>query len=383
MRRMTSDLWYRRDEDRGTTAVLVGVSFLVLVGIAAFVLDIGNLFWERRSLQNGADAAALAVAQDCAGGDCGDPQVTAAEYASANNPRGAHIRSIEPEDVSPEDGEVTVTAETGDEDSDGSLATWFASVIGTDETATSARATAVWEAAGLDGAAPVTASLCDYFDDEEIDRDSLDDYAGDLPSADKYVDEGKEPETTEQILLHDQSGGTDIEDFDECTAQPGFSEDDDLDGDGSSIRAGFGWLESTDCEVDTEDFEGSADEYDLEEDSELFWAESSGGVGDQAASCIANLQYEAPSIPVFIDMRPDDDDSWPEEYLLYAPAAFYITDYRLPGSGEAGNGGGVGSADCEDGSNSCIEGVWVQKSEPPSGDPGNQDLGVRSVRLEE
>ena len=45
---------------------------VVLLGVGALVIDVGALYAERRQLQNGADAAALAVAADCAEGDCLD-----------------------------------------------------------------------------------------------------------------------------------------------------------------------------------------------------------------------------------------------------------------------------------------------------------------------
>jgi Flp pilus assembly protein TadG len=61
----------RRDE-RGIAAVLV-VLFLgagVLLGMGAFVIDVGQIYQERGELQNGADAAALGVAKSCALGAC-------------------------------------------------------------------------------------------------------------------------------------------------------------------------------------------------------------------------------------------------------------------------------------------------------------------------
>ena len=50
------------------------------------VIDVGALYVERCELQNGADAAALAVAQDCAEGDCGSGggSVRAQQYADLN-----------------------------------------------------------------------------------------------------------------------------------------------------------------------------------------------------------------------------------------------------------------------------------------------------------
>jgi Flp pilus assembly protein TadG len=61
----------RRDE-RGVVGVVVAI-FLgagVLTGMGVLVLDLGQLYQERAELQNGADAAALAVAKSCALGVC-------------------------------------------------------------------------------------------------------------------------------------------------------------------------------------------------------------------------------------------------------------------------------------------------------------------------
>ena len=61
----------RRDE-RGVVGVIVAI-FLgagVLTGLGVLVLDVGQLYQERAELQNGADAAALAVAKSCALGAC-------------------------------------------------------------------------------------------------------------------------------------------------------------------------------------------------------------------------------------------------------------------------------------------------------------------------
>ena len=50
-------------------AVIVAISLTALIGMAAFAIDVGALYGERRQLQSGADAGALAVAEDCALGE--------------------------------------------------------------------------------------------------------------------------------------------------------------------------------------------------------------------------------------------------------------------------------------------------------------------------
>ena len=68
----------RLRSERGATAVLVGILLVPLVGCLAIALDVGALYVERGQLQNGADAAALAVAQECAeDGKCDAPAALA------------------------------------------------------------------------------------------------------------------------------------------------------------------------------------------------------------------------------------------------------------------------------------------------------------------
>ncbi|MGD9704273.1 MAG: pilus assembly protein TadG-related protein [Acidimicrobiia bacterium] len=71
-------------DDDGVVLVWVAIMIVVLLGFGALVLDLGALYHERRQLQNGADAGALAVAQDCAEGDCLDESATADSFADKN-----------------------------------------------------------------------------------------------------------------------------------------------------------------------------------------------------------------------------------------------------------------------------------------------------------
>ena len=56
---------------------------VVMIGMAALVIDVGSLLDEKRQLQNGADAAALAVAHSCAEGACNF--ALAASLANSNS----------------------------------------------------------------------------------------------------------------------------------------------------------------------------------------------------------------------------------------------------------------------------------------------------------
>jgi hypothetical protein len=56
-----------RKRQRGTVAVVVGLTILVLVGMMGLALDSGQLFVNKTELQNAADACALAAAQELDG----------------------------------------------------------------------------------------------------------------------------------------------------------------------------------------------------------------------------------------------------------------------------------------------------------------------------
>ena len=72
-----------RDE-RGAMGVLIAVLIGggVLLGMGALAIDVGQLYQNRAELQNGADAAALAVADSCALGTC--TTGIANQYATGN-----------------------------------------------------------------------------------------------------------------------------------------------------------------------------------------------------------------------------------------------------------------------------------------------------------
>lgn len=71
----------RSDRERGAILVWFAAFAVVLLGSGALVVDMGALWSERRQLQNGADAAALAVAVDCAKTACTQSQLVALNYA--------------------------------------------------------------------------------------------------------------------------------------------------------------------------------------------------------------------------------------------------------------------------------------------------------------
>jgi hypothetical protein len=78
----------RTSAERGAAATIVAILAAggVLLGTLALSVDVGSMMFERRQLQNGADATAMALAQICARDidEC-DPDLTVAELTALNN----------------------------------------------------------------------------------------------------------------------------------------------------------------------------------------------------------------------------------------------------------------------------------------------------------
>src|SRR2546421_6968838 len=82
-RRSTEMLIKLRKGKRAQSLVIVALSATALFGIIALGLDAGRLYFQRRDVQNAADAGALAGAQELLPPD-GNPVRTNAMIAKAN-----------------------------------------------------------------------------------------------------------------------------------------------------------------------------------------------------------------------------------------------------------------------------------------------------------
>jgi Flp pilus assembly protein TadG len=152
VQRLIALLRGRLAEERGASAVMVALLLVPMLGFTAIAVDIGRVYAERARLQVAADAAALAVAQDCARGTCGNMLATASALVAANDP----AVSTAPPVLSGSPTSVTVTGDKPTEH-------WFAPVIGIDSTQVSATATVAWGAPGAGTAVlPITFSWCEF-----------------------------------------------------------------------------------------------------------------------------------------------------------------------------------------------------------------------------
>jgi len=144
----------RLSSDRGAVAVMTALLLVPLLVCAALVVDIGSDYVQRRQLQNAADAAALAVAQDCKVGNCSTThnQTTADFFKTANIPN----RTVTATVLSATASSVTVrTTEV--------VNYVFGPVIGVRNNTVAAQATASWTSpTGGQSVLPLAISLCSF-----------------------------------------------------------------------------------------------------------------------------------------------------------------------------------------------------------------------------
>jgi Flp pilus assembly protein TadG len=351
----------RHDED-GAIAVMVAILLVVLVGTTAFVVDIGDVMWERRMLQNSADAAALAVAIDCAQGECGtqaEYEAVAAAYADDNIWRGSELVSVTGKDGAPvvtvDDGEVTVAVATdGTEENPGRLRQWFSGVLGQEAGLSSqASATAVWGAVDVaDAEIPLTVSLCDI-------KESFPDWdeGGAFPSLETVEESVAAGDLGKTILFHKSNHP-----HDDCSAEAGHDANDD-----GKLPAGWGWLAPEEKKGSCTIERISADEDDH------FWAYKDPG-NDPLIECLDAALNKPVVVPIFVDFQKSKPPAIKgDRYLLFAPAAFYLTGYKFPSKT-------VGDPGCST-SDTCIRGHWVTKLDPGKNPTGEISLGVNTVRM--
>jgi Flp pilus assembly protein TadG len=105
--RVPGMLWRRRRAERGAVAVAVAILLPVIIGLAGLVIDVGSWYLTRAQLQNAADAAALAGAQDLPNSP--SSATAAAQTLAADNVSGATITAVTPYNGDSSEIQVTVS----------------------------------------------------------------------------------------------------------------------------------------------------------------------------------------------------------------------------------------------------------------------------------
>jgi len=278
-------------DDSGAVLALVAIMTVVLLGMGALVIDVGQLYVERRELQNGADAAALAVAQDCAGGDCRDETATARTYANDNAKDGkAGVDEVcgsgpgltpctTPPAGAPASSWVEVDTITPDDDQVDFV---FAPILGHDTGEAGASAVAAWGTLSKATTMPLTFSKCEYIE-----------LGGNVQT-------GTFPSGLNTIYFHNTSdAGT-------CPAGPS----------GADLPGGFGWLAPTaTCGVEV-----TAD----------------GWVNDKTGNGVPNTcdpsKWRNNEVLVPIYDNTNDLNGSNGKYHVAGFAGFRVHGYRFPGN---------------------------------------------------
>jgi len=263
MRRLTAE----RDE-RGITMILLLVSVVVIMAMAALVIDVGAMEGERRELQNGADAAALSIAHSCALGQpaCAAPATDATALAGLNAVDGA--AAVDGVTVDAAGRRVTVRTSTRTKGGGVLLPFQF----GAGGKTVHATSVATWGAPAHGTPLPLTLSRC------EFDKLAFGD-------------------TT--VIFHTTKAGTD------CHSGPA----------GKDIPGGFGWLDPSSpgtCTVGL-DAGGSVS--------------ADTGASAPPACDLSKLLGQTLLVPVFDDVVRTGTKA---TYHIAGFGAFVLTGYRFP-----------------------------------------------------
>ena len=329
----------RLTDEHGSVAIIVALLGVVLFAMSAFVIDVGALVQERRVLQNGADASALAIAEECGGGDCGDPDATAEDYADKNSDDGFSaieelcgrlVTGVEecsdPPDVPDGAGYVRVTTKTERPDGTDQVRFSFARFLGFEGKSVHTRATVAWGGpSSLTSEIPLTISQCEY----------------EAYTANGFAEEPYDEADEAVIYLHTPGEAS------PCPSGPA----------GSDNPGGFGWLDDPD------------DDCMAESDTDGAIAADTGNAGSRA--CLPDVLDTVIHIPIF--QSTNDLSGNNSVYYMKGFAAFYVTGYNSPGYKTQ-------PIPCES-SQTCLSGYFVQDDRPVSGTIGGPSMGVVVVQL--
>ncbi|NKX56723.1 hypothetical protein HGG74_19810 [Arthrobacter sp. E918] len=252
------------------------MSLVALLGFVALAIDVGALYAERAQLQNGADAAALAVAQDCADGSCTNTQQTARTFVNVNaNDGAANLAALEfPTATSVRATVTTREAGTGA----GALTMTFASVLGIREAGVAAEAAAAWGSPARGPAIlPLAFAPCVFRLDGPI----------------------------QVISMHGDPGGT------VCSSTSPS---------GQLLPGGFGWLEDPDrrCNVNVQ----AAAQAPMRSDTGV-------SLPAECNAVLASAADETVLLPVYEDKGGTGSGGW---YRIRGWAAFEVLGWNFPGT---------------------------------------------------
>jgi hypothetical protein len=342
-----------RDE-RGASAIFIALVVTILFGFTALALDVGNMLQERRQLQNGADAAALAVAKDCTTtSTCGPFTGTADSYADQNASDGqSNIDEVcgsgpglpgcagPPALPTGATGYVRVktsTNEPSNSDNPDQIPHHFAPVLSTALVGKTVHGAAVaaWGAPASADVLPLAMSSCE-FNDATANGTT---YATPTGGSPPYSG-------TQEVIKFHGDGGTPT-----CPAGPA----------GKNIPGGWGYLEtSSGCGLDV-DAGG--------------WIDGETGNDSPKSPCTPSMFLDkVVLVPIWDDVVGPGNN---ERYHIKGFAAFYITGLRLGGNGSSWTVNPPAGCSSSD---RCIGG-WFVKFVATGDTFGGPDMGAVIVKM--
>jgi Flp pilus assembly protein TadG len=355
----------------GVIAVIVAIVFGlgVVLGMAALTVDVGTIYSERRQLQNGADAAALAVAQDaarnCSTGSC-VPSSRAQTYANSNSGDGVSsvveicgsgwaavigcssqtTPAITQCPSVPAGTTKWVRVRTATLTSGGStlLPAWFGQFLAGNGGYSGDRVFACAEAglgapSSLDASLPLTLSLCEW-----------NNYTANGTNFAPPPPYTSYPLSYEHaIYFHDTTGAA------HCNAGPS----------GADLPGGFGWLQTASSSCDAVINDG--------------WINDSTGnsIPNACKTVLPTLVGTTVYLPVFDNANGLNGSNG--SYHVSGFAAFYLTGYSFPSDRVSSVASGIRF--CTP-SQSCIYGWFTQGLAPSGGGTGGgTQRGTTVVQL--
>lgn len=149
-------------DERGAASVIVAILLVALLGFGALAVDVGAMYSEKGQLQNGADAAALAIAYECAERESTSPcavdqALQAAPFADGNSV-DADSRVVF---ATVNAGVVDVRTETPEKSDGEHFSLYMARVMGFNSVEIQADAQAVFGGIGAANVVPLAFSKCE------------------------------------------------------------------------------------------------------------------------------------------------------------------------------------------------------------------------------
>lgn len=266
----------RSRDERGAVSTVVALLMVPLLGFAALSVDVANLYLNRTQLQSGADAAALAVAQDCARGACGSAPATAQAMTASNLRTGTPSTTVT---TSP--GRVRVDART-------TVSNVFAPVLGIDTTRVRATATVAYGApTGGRAVLPLAFSWCEW--------------------SQQVKNRGLSSTTSGVVYLTKTSGTTD------CTGPSN-----------NIVPGGFGWLTVSSGTCGTRTFI-----------SNVVMSDPGNSVPSGCSTtAFSSMVGTTVLLPLFDAYAGSGSGA---SYRIYGYAAFRLTGYHFGGQFDVGN----------------------------------------------